>query len=180
MTREHHGGRGDAGLVSAEHGNGSLAGVRKRDHRAVARLQAGAADRVERDAGSGERFRADENRGGRLGRIEPTPDRHRQVHRRRLEAQARRDVACRRHLAGRGLLRQDDARVDEIDGAVAVAILEDDAGLEEVREGSGDGNVGSLLTSSRQGAHERYGKGEEQDTLVHTGEFISTKQKGTA
>ena len=86
-----------------------------------------------------------------------------------------------RELAGGRLLRQHDARVDEIDRAVAVAILEDDAGLEEVGERGGRGRrVGALLTGARQRADGGEREGQEQEALVHTGEFISTKQKGIA
>ena len=53
MAGEHQRRGSEAGVVAAEDRNRRLCRCDERDHRAVAGLQAGAADRVERDAGSG-------------------------------------------------------------------------------------------------------------------------------
>ena len=79
------------------------------------------------------------------------------------------------------MFRQHEARVDEVDRAVAVAILEHDARFEEVRERGGKGRgVGALLAGARERAHGRERDGQEEEARVHTREFISTKQKGIA
>ena len=94
-------------------------------------------DRIERDARSGERFGADKDGRpgvGLLGAVRPARvrDGQRQVHRRRFEAKTGGDVAGRGEFRGRGFLGEHDAGVHEVDRAVAVAILQDDAGFEEV------------------------------------------------
>jgi len=152
--------------------------MRKRQDRAVAGFQAGAADRRERRARAGERCRADEDRGAVAGLV-ASRDTQRQVHRRGLEAEARRDVACRSELSRRRLFREHDACVDEIDRTVAVAILQHDTRLEKVGERGGDGCRVGALTGPGKGTHGGQREGEEEAS-VHTGEFISTKQKGTA
>jgi hypothetical protein len=89
--------------------------------------------------------------------------RERQIHRGRFEAQSGCDVRTGGEFRWRGLFRKDDSRLDEINGTIAVAILENGAWLEEIgkREGSGLGVGARLLASTIQLAESRKSAGKK-------------------
>ena len=73
--------------------------------------------------------------------------------------------------------------------AVAVAILKDDAGFEEIRERGGAGGASARGCPAPDNGDTRGQRKDQEEALVHTGEFIRrsakavahrTKQKGIA
>ena len=156
MAGEHHRRRIHTTIVAAEQRDALAAAGGERGDRAVAGLERADANGVGGDARLRKRFRADEDRERRIARAARA--RQRQVHRRRFVAQARGDVGSRRQLAGRRLLGEHDSRVDEIDRAVAVAVLERAARLEEVAERRRSNGV-----ARRRAAHGARKRDEEKN-----------------
>ena len=78
-----------------------------------------------------------------------------------LETEPARDVRGRGHFLGRRIGREHDAGVDEVHHAVAVPVLEEDAGGEDVLE-SGEG-LFLLRLARRGGVEQREGRERPHD-----------------
>ena len=180
MAGEHHRRRLEAALVAAEHGNGRScrpartrrprrrppSGRRRRSRRASTPDPASdfAPTKIVGAAWPGWKPRATGT--GRFIADVSKP---------RRAAMSR----GRGQLGRRRLFRQHDPRVDEVDDAVAVAILEDDARLEEVRERGGDGGASARCwPAPESGTHARQRRGRGGGVACSHGRIYQYKTKG--
>jgi hypothetical protein len=131
VPAEHDRRGGQSVLVRADDGDRRFAGDTECGDDPLAALERCRAEGGCRHARPRQGRGTHEHRGALLRRVRfPADDR--QGHGRRLEAKTRRHARRRAQLAGRGARGEHDAHIDEIDHAVRVPVLEDNARLEEI------------------------------------------------